>query len=139
MKNKKNKLFYGLLLLSSALSFLALGYPPNVYAILGAWCLWLLCWRLNRWLFWGLFSLHSFVCVIMLPETEIYGGLSLDMVYAFLETNPSEAVEYLTTVPAMVWAKSVGFFVLSLATLWASKQASKLYTQFYCVLLCWVR
>lgn len=125
MKNKKNKLFYGLLLLSSALSFLALGYPPNVYAILGAWCLWLLCWRLNRWLFLGLFSLHSFVCVIMLPETEIYGGLSLDMVYAFLETNPSEAVEYLTTVPAMVWAKSVGFFVLSLATLWASKQASK--------------
>ena len=72
--------FYLLLLIYSVISHLALGYPPNIYAILGNFLILLMAYRLSKFLFCAILLIHSLICTAYIPEAIFYGSPSIGII-----------------------------------------------------------
>lgn len=129
LKDKLVVIFFFLLLVFSFLSNYALGYPPNLYAIVINYLILYLLFNANKFLFQILLLVHGLVCVVYIPEAIFYGSPSIGIIASLFETNYSEIIEYLDTLPLYSYAVSFLFFIfvciiLKISTKISSKSLS---------------
>ncbi|MDD7569393.1 MAG: phosphoethanolamine transferase [[Actinobacillus] rossii] len=113
--NKQAIIFYSLLLIYSVLSNYALGYPPNIYALVGNFLILLMAFRLSKILFCTIVIIHSLVCAIYIPEAIFYGSPSMGIIASLFETNSQESLEYLQSLPTYSYLICLFFLVFSIS------------------------
>ena len=113
--NKQAIIFYSLLLIYSVLSNYALGYPPNIYALIGNFLILLMAFRLSKILFCTIVIIHSLVCAIYIPEAIFYGSPSMGIIASLFETNSQESLEYLQSLPTYSYLICLFFLVFSIS------------------------
>lgn len=106
-------IFYFLLLVYSVISHTALGYPPNLYAILGNFVIFFLLFRLSKYLFVALFCIHSLFCFAYIPVVIFYGAPSSGIIASLFETNFKESLEYFQSLPTYSYVLSIAFLMFS--------------------------
>ena len=113
--NKQTVIFYFLLLLYALFSNYSLGYPPNIYAVVGNFLLLLLAFNLSKYLFLTVLLFHSLICSVYIPEAIFYGSPSVGIIASLFETNAQESWEYLQSLPIYSYVISLLFLLFAIA------------------------
>ncbi len=117
MTTIKNRLapwfFYTTLIIFSAATFYAMGMRRAVGAsILTVLISLILAHRTSKRTFIVYTTILFLVALFCLPNTMTYGQLSFGMVISIMETNTSEAYEYLTNMPMRNIFLSIAYIIL---------------------------
>ncbi|RIY31089.1 hypothetical protein CKF54_07760 [Psittacicella hinzii] len=104
------KRFYFFLLIFCVINFISLGYRVLLLETLSVFFLFILLYKYLPKIFNLGILVYGILGAFLFPASYYYGTFQLAMVAAIMETNPSEAGEFLATIPWYLYLYAVLFF-----------------------------
>lgn len=121
--DKKNILFYVLLLIFSVLVPIVLDLNLAFYGMLGSFFIFLSLHFISYWLFAFVFCVVLATCAVFLPQIIWFGHPPATMIASFFETDLAESKEFMEHLPSYSYLASLSLLSFGLYILFLGKNA----------------